>query len=247
MGLAAGDPVGFARAWVYRVHLEWIVKTEVPLEPGQYYHLFNRGVNRTDIFPEERNFWYFMQLYTKHLAPLVDTFAYCLMRNHFHYLVRIRASRRELNPRGLGDPAGLCTHSRDLRGLQDPVGLRSIDRRMVVQAVSNWLNAYAKAINKAYERTGPLFEHRLGRRAITSDRYFATLVQYIHYNPQKHGFEKDYRNWFYSSYRALLSDSYTLIERDEVLGWFGGREALREFHSSPADDIAIGAFVRDDT
>ena len=225
------------------------MKTEVPLEPGQYYHLFNRGVNRTDIFPEERNFGYFMQLYTKHLAPLVDTFAYCLMRNHFHFLVRIRT-----NPRGLHDPAGLHSDARDLRGLADPVGLAenpvglvTVDRRMVVQAVSNWLNAYAKAINKAYGRTGPLFEHRLGRRAITSDRYFATLVHYIHCNPQKHGFEKDYRNWLYSSYRALLSDSFTLIKRDEVLGWFGGREALREFHSSPVEDSAIGAFICDDT
>ena len=107
------------------------MQTVIPLESGVYYHIYNRGVNRTNIFIEERNYTYFMQLYAKYIAPVAGTFAYCLMKNHFHMLVRIRT-----------DPLGL----------EDRVGLSPgpVDHRSVSQAFNNWLNAYAKAINKSY-------------------------------------------------------------------------------------------------
>ena len=66
------------------------MKTTAPLQPGHYYHVYNRGNNREDLFREECNYRYFLQLYTRHVLPIAITFAYCLMRNHFHFLVRIR-------------------------------------------------------------------------------------------------------------------------------------------------------------
>ena len=66
------------------------MSTTIPLQYGEYYHIYNRGNNRQDIFIEERNYRYFLQLYTKHVVPVVDTFAYCLMRNHFHFLLQIK-------------------------------------------------------------------------------------------------------------------------------------------------------------
>ena len=68
------------------------MQTVIPLEPGGFYHIYNRGVNRENIFREERNFAYFLTLYARHITPIVETFAYCLLRNHFHLLVRIRTS-----------------------------------------------------------------------------------------------------------------------------------------------------------
>ena len=55
----------------------------VPLERGKYYHIYNRGNNRENIFLQERNYAYFLKLYARHIEPVADTFAYCLMRNHF--------------------------------------------------------------------------------------------------------------------------------------------------------------------
>jgi REP element-mobilizing transposase RayT len=203
------------------------MQTVIPLEPGVYYHIYNRGVNRTDIFVEERNYAYFMQLYTKYIAPVAETFAYCLMRNHFHLLVRIRTDQDRL-------------------GLQDRVGLDPLDRRTVSHAFNIWLSAYAKAINKAYGRTGSLFQHHFGRLPVTSDRHFAALIHYIHYNPEKHGFVKDFREWHYSSYRALLSDKPTRLERNAVLNWFGGPQALQQFHARPVDESSVSAFIGED-
>lgn len=55
-----------------------------------YYHIYNRGNNRENIFQEDRNYWHFLKLYLHHIEPIAQTFAYCLLRNHFHLLVKIK-------------------------------------------------------------------------------------------------------------------------------------------------------------
>ena len=201
------------------------MQTVVPLEPGQYYHIYNRGVNRTNIFIEDRNYAYFMRLYAKHITPVAETYAYCLLRNHFHLLVRIR-------PHRVASDTGLA--------------VSALNRREVSHAFNNLLNGYAKAINKAYQRTGALFQHHFGRIPVTTDRYFLALTHYIHYNPQKHGFVADFREWPYSSYSALLSEVPTRLQRAAVLEWFGGPHGLRQFHAAPADERPIAHLIGED-
>ncbi|WP_421895192.1 transposase [Marinoscillum sp.] len=60
------------------------------MESGAYYHVYNRGVNRETIFKEAKNYPYFLLKYDQYLSPVVDTFCYCLMPNHFHFFVRIK-------------------------------------------------------------------------------------------------------------------------------------------------------------
>jgi putative transposase len=64
----------------------------IPLESSRFYHIFDRGVNRENIFLEERNYEYFLRLYIRHITPVAETYAYCLLRNHFHFLVRIQTN-----------------------------------------------------------------------------------------------------------------------------------------------------------
>jgi putative transposase len=188
---------------------------------GVYYHIYNRGVNRENIFREERNYAYFLKLYAQYIEPVAETYAYCLLRNHFHLLVRIRDEEtlkvsetfRVLNP----------SHQ-----------------------FSNLFNAYAKAINKAYDRTGSLFQHPFGRVAVTGDAYFMCLVAYIHHNPQKHRFVDDFREWPYSSYQAHLSQQATCLKRDEVLEWFQGREGFAAFHRMDVDERQIAPLIPED-
>ena len=192
------------------------------LQTGKYYHIYNRGNNRENVFFEDRNYTHFMNLYARYIEPVVDTFAYCLLRNHFHFLVRIK----------------------DLQGLQDLEGLTA--NRKVLQQFSNFFNSYSKAINKAYQRTGALFEHGFSRIEVTSDRYFVALVRYIHFNPQKHNFVKDFREYSYSSYHALYSAQPTLLKREEVLSWFNGREGFQKFHQSGIEENKIRHLIADD-
>lgn len=182
----------------------------LPLEPGKYYHIYNRGNNGENIFVEERNYTYFMNLYAKYIEPVAETFAYCLLRNHFHVGVRIKE---------------------DLGGLQDLRGLKSPS-----QQFSNFFNAYSKAINRAYRRTGSLFENRYRRREVTTDCYFQRLIYYIHWNPQKHGFVPDFRDYAYSSYHLFLTDKPTFVKRDEALDWFGGHDGFIRKHQELTDE-----------
>ncbi|MBX3011509.1 MAG: hypothetical protein KF832_08365 [Caldilineaceae bacterium] len=200
---------------------------------GTYYHIYNRGNNRENIFREERNFRYFLELYAKHILPVADTYAYCLLRNHFHFLVRIKTTAEreaECNP--------------NLTGLSDLSGFAA--DREPSQAFSNLFNAYTKAINKAYGRVGALFQRPFGRIVVTSDRYFRQLVVYIHQNPQKHGLVEDFRRWPYSSYPTLLSLQKTLLHRDEVLTWFSQRSGFLATHEQTVGNHAIELLTPDD-
>ena len=206
------------------------------LEPGRYYHIFNRGINGTHIFLEERNYAYFLNLYAKHVEPVAETFAYCLMRNHFHLLARIKTlvdSETLVNPETfeVSETSKVCARSK----VPD-----------ATQSFANCFNAYAKAINKTYARTGSLFEHRFHRLKVTSERYCMRLVHYIHFNPQKHGFVADFREYPYSSYRAFFSDKPTKLQRSQVLDWFGGRAAFDAVHRTLSDEKEIWSLIADD-
>ena len=61
-----------------------------PFEVGNYYHLFNRAVGNEKLYYRERNYHYFLTLYQKFLNHLMDTYSYCWLPNHFHFLVRIK-------------------------------------------------------------------------------------------------------------------------------------------------------------
>lgn len=197
-----------------------------PLLFDEYYHIYNRGVNRENIFVEERNYDHFMRLYVKHLLPVVDTFAYCLLRNHFHLLVKVK-SEQEIR--------------KTLKDLKTPLASDTPSKKF-----SDFFNAYAKAINRAYGRTGSLFQHPFGRVLIRSEGQLWNVIAYIHQNPQKHGFVKDFRDWSYSSYHLILSDKPTTLRRDVVVEWFGGEQAYQKLNSQWVSDTESTRYAQDD-
>jgi hypothetical protein len=98
------------------------------------------------------------------------------------------------------------------------------------QYFSNLFNSYAKSLNRKYNRTGSLFQERYKRKLVDSDKYFLNLIHYIHFNPQKHGFVKNFRDWKFSSYNAMLSEKPTDLKRKDVLDWFSGKDEFIEYH-----------------
>lgn len=193
-----------------------------PLQPSKYYHIYNRGNNRENLFIEEKNYFHFLDLWQKHVAPVADTFAYCLMKNHFHFLIRIKEEEEivelinSLNPDNRNPNRALRTSQQALLGLTNQ---QEILKR-IKNNFSNHFNAYAQAINKAYNRTGKLFELPFERKVVDSETYFRQLIYYIHFNPQKHGFVKDFREWPHSSYNTFIGDKPTKLKREKAMEWF---------------------------
>lgn len=191
----------------------------IPLELGQIYHIHCRGGKREQIFPEERTYPYFLNLYFKVIAPVADTYAYCLLPDHAHFLVRTRTSEELPQDKEVLEPG---------------------------KHVAILFDAYTKAINKAYQRSGMLFQGPVGQVRLTSDVHLGHLIAYIHKNPEWHGLVEEFAEWPHSSYDALLGDKPTLLKRDEVLAWFDGRTAFLQFHQQPVLATLVADLALDD-
>ena len=220
-----------------------------PLLYDTYYHIYNRGVNGENIFVEERNYDLFLRLYEKHISPVAVTFAYCMLRNHFHVSLRTK-SEEEITLSNETLRVSSVNHRQakqgNLSNREEDQSRKPLGSKFVSDQFSNFFNAYAKTINKAYGRTGSLFQHPFGRVPITSDRQFWNVITYIHQNPQKHGFVKDFRDWKYSSYGIILNEHKTIIQRDETMKWFGTKENYLSLHNEWVTDAQAKWFAEDD-
>ncbi|MFO8234770.1 MAG: hypothetical protein R6U04_05115 [Bacteroidales bacterium] len=201
-----------------------------PIQHGRYYHIYNRGINGEKLFRENTNYEYFLRLYEKYIEPVVDTFAYVLMPNHFHLLVRIKLEEE------------IPDSARPDR-FRKPV--RSNDRKKPYQYFSNLFNAYTKAFNKRHNRSGSLFERPFHRIEITHEKYLRHLVFYIHNNPVKHGFADTIPDYTWSSYLSIMSVKPTKLKRDSVIGWFEDRDNFRLFHQKNHAEKEIEQFLID--
>ncbi len=158
-----------------------------PLIEDTYYHIYNCGNNKENLFIEEENYSYFLKLIKKHILEVSDILAYCLLKNHFHLLVKTKPN---------------------------------IESKKISQHFSNLFNAYAKAINKKYNRTGSLFKDRFSRIKISNEDYLKFLIIYIHTNPVHHNFIDNFSKYKHSSYSSLISTKPTLLNRDFVISLF---------------------------
>lgn len=150
----------------------------------QLYHFFNRGNNRQQIFFREENYIYFIAKAKRHLLPVCDILAWCLMPNHFHFLLHSTANSLQATDTAISN------------------GIRIM------------LSSYTRAINNQEGRTGSLFQQNsklkplLTGNALSStiaglyNNYPLNCFNYIHHNPLKAGLVSQMEDWEYSSFQA---------------------------------------------
>ena len=207
-----------------------------PLTYGKFYHIYNRGINSCDLFSDAANYQYFLSLYEKHISPVADTYAWVLMKNHFHFLVRIKEEKKinfisektlsgskttervETAPSVVLNPDGGCQK-----------------KYIPSHQFSHLFNTYAQAYNKRNKRTGSLFEHPFHRKEITDQEYLKTLVIYIHNNPVHHKFTEHAMDYPWSSYLAYISVKSTNLQRDTIIGWFDDMANFKMAHDKKGD------------
>lgn len=205
----------------------------LPLTTGLYYHLFNRGVNRTNIFFETSDYRRATDLlrYYQHDTPpvryshfqelpvtvrgdlwqrivrehprCVEMVAYCFMPNHFHFLIKQRVD------------GGIS------------------------QFAANWQNSFAKYLNTKYDRVGPLFQGPFRAVRVTNDAQLVHLSRYIHLNPYTGSVVKTIQqllDYPWSSLPDYLSASRSpLSQPDLVLSQFTNTQAYKKFMVDRAD------------
>ncbi len=191
----------------------------IPFEPNTVFHIYNHGNAHDLIFREDKNYSFFLKKYRKYIPKIADTYAYCLIPNHFHFMVRMKSENQ------------LFFHFKQKYPNKDPQSFGNF-AGLLSNQFKNFLISYAKSFNKLYDRRGSLFLDNLKRKKIEDDSYYTQLIRYIHLNPVKHGLVEKPCDWPHSSYKSYLSDKTSLLKRDEVLEWFGGRKNFIKSHSN---------------
>lgn len=204
------------------------------LESGWFYHIYNHGVGGRDLFREADNYNYFIKLYDKYISPVADTYAWVLMKNHFHLLVRITENRgyRYSNADGSIDAVRFDEvkwETIDLSACEAPASVKVPKPHL---HLSHLFNAYSRYLNTRYNTRGALFERPFRRKRIDSPEYLKNVVAYIHNNPVHHGFCSHPIEYAWSSYNTCLSEKQTRLHRTELLTWFGNRENFQAEHQS---------------
>ena len=198
------------------------------LEPGKLYHIFNKGIDGTEIFSCSKDYEHFLYLYEKHIDPCCKTYAWCLMGNHFHLLVEIR---KEFDiPDWKKDPT-LIENSLEVTSAK------------VTQAFSNLFNAYAQYFNHQKKRTGALFQTPFKRKEVTNSEQFKALVFYIHNNPIKHGFTDKMIDYPWSSYHQITSFSKADKSKKDLFGWFNSEGEFIDYHKKSHDILKITSLL----
>ena len=222
----------------------------IPLEHGNFYHIYNRGVNGEELFRENKNYEYFLQLYDKYIDLIADTFAWALLNNHFHLLVRIKEEEeieylppKLLNPDRSGDPVRF-KEDVDPSGSLRPDGVLYTKKKPNPEKQFGHLfNAYAKAYNKSHNRHGSLFERPFKRKLVNNPGYFKELVLYIHNNPKYHGFAESSLDYPWTSYLTCVSFKPTSLQREKVIGWFDNLANFKYLHYEKGDTGRIKSLL----
>lgn len=71
-------------------------ENKILLEPCQMYHIWTHANGDENLFRDEENYTYFLERYSYYILPVADTFAYCMMPNHLHLMVRVKEEEEVL-------------------------------------------------------------------------------------------------------------------------------------------------------
>lgn len=188
------------------------------------FHVYNRTNNKEQLFKCDENMLFFLKQYTKYLQPFLDTFCWCLLPNHFHFLVRVKTAE-EIK-------SYLCSLPEDAL---KPVEKKYLNDKATAELLlefewKRFFTSYSMAFNKQQKRTGNLFHRPFKRVEVNKESHFTQVIVYIHANAVKHQLCKDFTTYKWSSWETMITNHPTQVCRQEVLEWFGGLQPMIHAH-----------------
>jgi len=163
--------------------------------PESYYHIYNRGLNKANIFIDEQDYLVFLSMLKRYLGKeavrrsdhtlqpnyhqQLELLAFCLMPNHYHLFT--------------------YQHTGD--------AMMSFMKSLGV--------AYGMYFNKRYKRSGPIFQQRYKAVLIANDAQLLHISRYIHMNPS------NYQIYEWSSLPYYLGRRQAnWVRSEKILGLF---------------------------
>ena len=187
-----------------------------------FYHIFNQGVEKREIFLDEEDYRLFQRYLFTYLRPIEEVLemdpdiplrltskslseelgliAYCLMPNHFHLLVRQKTENA------------------------------------VPKLLKQLTNAYTLHFNERYSRVGSLMQGRYKAVEVADEELLIHLARHIHLNPLAAVIVKTPEAHRWSSYPDYLGLKADIpAEKDKILSYFPSVGAFKGFHEDQAD------------
>jgi hypothetical protein len=226
------------------------------LKPDTSYHIFNHANGFENVFREPENYRFFLEKYQKYISPVAETYAYCLMPNHFHLVVRIRKQavieeliRNKNNPElvsNFSNPASKSFQSPASNFSKVP-NFGKVDNKIKIERFlskqfANLFSSYTQAFNKSNQRVGSLFIKNFRRDPILIKEHFTNAVIYTHRNPIHHGFCLNYNDWPNSSYFDISNHKTTFVESTKLLKIFGGYDMFVQKHTDALSNLSTTLF-----
>jgi len=171
------------------------------------YHVMLRAINGQKIFFDNEDYERLIDTLGRYKEVCkYDIYAYCLMSNHVHILIK--------------------------EGKED---LGKIFRRVGPSFVY-WYN-------EKYKRTGHLFQDRYKSEPVEDNRYFITVLRYIHQNPVKAGIVKNIEEYPWSSFKEYLGNN-GMCDTELALSLFSesrkeGIAVFKDFNMQKNDDKCL--------
>ncbi len=174
---------------------------------GEYYHVYNRGNEKKDIFLDESDYEFFLLKLKQNLFPnefknhrtppmpdkSFSLISYCLMPNHFHLLVKQN---------------------------------RNIP---VTKLLARVCTSYVMYFNKKYKRIGGLFQDQYKMVLVDDNNYLVWLSAYIHQNPKVAGLTEELKDYQWSSYREYINGHTVICDTEVISSQFKSIQQYTDF------------------
>lgn len=188
---------------------------------GEYYHIYNRGVDKRDVFKNKTDLLRFIESInefnqietigsirdlrknkteSKELAgddkePLVSFVAYCLSPNHFHFVLKQLVN------------GGIAKFMQKLQG------------------------GYTYYFNAKNSRSGSLFQGTFKSHHVGNENYFNKIIGYVNKNYQVHNIPKNKINFIFASDKEYENDNFQIVSKEEgerILDIFNGSKNFKK-------------------
>ena len=202
-----------------------------PLITNQYYHIYNRGVDKRDIFMNKAD---------------LDRFA--LSVKEFNVIKPIRSIKDLMlgksNDSGVGHPKVLISI---VCFCFNPNHFHFIVKQEVDGGISEFfkrlLGGYTNYFNLIHKRTGSLFQGRFKSSLIDDDVYFLKIRPYVHLNHLVHNIPKEKMHLVLSSEKEYDTENFTVVSEKEaknLLDFYGGNLNFKK------ECLGVVSFIREE-
>jgi putative transposase len=202
-----------------------------PFLPDNHYHLVFKSIDGILLFRQGSDCGIFLERFQHFTNFAIDTWAYCLLGNHAHFIVKIKPIDAIVKAINTIDFAKQTVAMKKLLSATDKASL--VDE-MLERQVNSFMVSFANYTKNKYRHHGGLFQKPFKRLEIDTDNWLQTAIIYVHLNSLKHKVFIDYAAYLHGSYFYFVRLCNTYCAAEEVLEFFGGLDQFISLHAAQA-------------